>query len=183
MAKPEARSAGIHLRNKITRARTNSNRVIISLYVESPRKCSHQKTGDLNNKAKQNLLFRRPQSTKTKCYDRRAELLAYARELRDSAACHQQERWPRRISSRLKSEKLKWSSAPVRIQASIQKIFRRNEKQYRYEKIVSEQNSGVFREFHSRKKKTPRGNIASTFCKKLKRMLKELSCGLTCSKR
>ncbi|XP_021681488.2 uncharacterized protein LOC110665598 isoform X2 [Hevea brasiliensis] len=131
MAKPEARSAGIHLRNKITRARTNSNRVIISLYVESPRKCSHQKTGDLNNKAKQNLLFRRPQSTKTKCYDRRAELLAYARELRDSAACHQQERWPRRISSRLKSEKLKWSSAPVRIQASIQKIFRRNEKQYR----------------------------------------------------
>lgn len=60
MGKPEAR---IHLSNKFSWAKaTNSNKsVIISVYVESPRKCSHHKTGDhLTNKAKRKPLFRRP---------------------------------------------------------------------------------------------------------------------------
>ncbi|KAG8633047.1 hypothetical protein MANES_18G073554v8 [Manihot esculenta] len=174
----------MHFRNKIARARTNSNRVIITVCVESPRKCTHQKTGDLTSEATRNPLFKRPQSRRKKGYDRRAELLAYSRELRDGVSLRQQERRPRRNSSRLKAEKLKWSSAPVRIKASIQRIFRRNERQCMYEKIesVSEENSGVASQFHCRKEKASGGNIASSFCKKLKRKLKELSCGLTCSK-
>ncbi|OAY58219.1 uncharacterized protein LOC110608824 [Manihot esculenta] len=128
MGKPEAR---IHLSNKFSWAKaTNSNKsVIISVYVESPRKCSHHKTGDhLTNKAKRNPLFRRPQGAETKCYDRRAELLAYVRQLRDGGARHS-----RRDSLRLKFEekKSKLSSAPVRIETSMRRIFRRNERQDR----------------------------------------------------
>ncbi|KDP32745.1 hypothetical protein JCGZ_12037 [Jatropha curcas] len=45
-----------------------------------------------------------PSSKRIRCDNRRAELLAYARELRDSSS-HKQEWQPRRNSSRPKSER------------------------------------------------------------------------------
>lgn len=120
MAKLEA---GMHFRNKIARARTNSNRVIITVCVESPRKCTHQKTGDLTSEATRNPLFKRPQSRRKKGYDRRAELLAYSRELRDGVSLRQQERRPRRNSSRLKAEVNCWGLFDLIIRSGASKCI------------------------------------------------------------
>ncbi|XP_050214725.1 uncharacterized protein LOC126665837 [Mercurialis annua] len=139
---------------------TNS-RVIITVYVESPRKRLHQKTN--------------PTGKHRGCYDRRSDLLAYSRQLRNGGS-------PRRIrqperNSPLTSKMWKWSSLPVRIKASFRKIFRRSKRQFRYERIPSEAG-----QFSRRRKKSWRRHIASSCCRKMKDVLKEISRGFGCRK-
>ncbi|EEF48412.1 uncharacterized protein LOC8274142 [Ricinus communis] len=157
----------------------NTNRVIITVYVESPGKRLHQKI-DLTNKATTNPLLKRPQFTSTEGYNRRAELLAYSRELRNGGP-HQT--WQRARNSRPEESKMwKWSSIPVRIRASLRRMFRRNRRIFRYERIRSEKYSEAG-QFSRRQKRAPRRYItAASYCRKLKHVLKELSCGVRCRK-
>ncbi|XP_020536913.1 uncharacterized protein LOC110010027 [Jatropha curcas] len=169
MAKKEARKV---INSQISRENYNNNGVIITVYIELPRRRPNKKMAMSN-----------PSSKRIRCDNRRAELLAYARELRDSSS-HKQEWQPRRNSSRPKSEKQKWKwlSAQEKIQTSLERIFRRKQRQCGYERIATEEYGGDD-EFHNKRKAASRGKSASSFCRKLKRVLKELSCGLQCSKR
>lgn len=73
-------------KHKIVKARANTNRVIISIYSESPRKRLQQKHNPATKKT----------TMRTRGYDRRAQLLSYASELR----CGRSEpvEWSRRNS-------------------------------------------------------------------------------------
>lgn len=62
---------------KMARRRHSHNAVRITYYVESPNVRSH-------HKIKPHPFSRKPQTTRTCGYDRRAELLAYANHLREA---------------------------------------------------------------------------------------------------
>ncbi|CAK7347049.1 unnamed protein product [Dovyalis caffra] len=113
-------------RNNIVKARASTNRVIISIYAESPRKRLQQKHDPTPKK-----------STRTRGYDRRAQLLAYASELRCVGS--EPMEWSRR-NSRPNLKKWKWSSAPARIRESFLRMFQQKERQWGYERIVTEEN-------------------------------------------
>lgn len=72
-------------KDKIVKARANTNRVIISIYSESPRKRLQQKHNPATKK-----------TMGTRGYDRRAQLLSYASELR--CAGSEPMEWSRRNS-------------------------------------------------------------------------------------
>jgi hypothetical protein len=72
-------------KDKIVKARANTNRVIISIYSESPTKRLQQKHNPATKK-----------TMRTRGYDRRAQLLSYASELR--CAGSEPMEWSRRNS-------------------------------------------------------------------------------------
>ncbi|KAG6776050.1 hypothetical protein POTOM_019553 [Populus tomentosa] len=114
-------------KDKIVKARANTNRVIISIYSESPRKRLQQKHNPATKKT----------TMRTRGYDRRAQLLSYASELR--CAGSEPMEWSRR-NSRPMSKKWKWSSGPARIRESFLRMFQQKERQCVYERIVTEEN-------------------------------------------
>ncbi|KAL3592385.1 hypothetical protein D5086_011025 [Populus alba] len=114
-------------KDKIVKARANTNRVIISIYSESPRKRLQQKHNPATKKT----------TMRTRGYDRRAQLLSYASELR--CAGSEPMEWSRR-NSRPMSKKWKWSSGPARIRESFLRMFQQKERQWVYERIVTEEN-------------------------------------------
>lgn len=86
----------------------NKNGVVITVYVESPRTCSNKPSEGPAKKTKPHPRFRMPQTTGTQGYDRRAQLLAYSRQLRENAMPqknvhfqlpHNQSRPKRKVSS------------------------------------------------------------------------------------
>lgn len=151
-------------KRKMARRRHSHNAVRITYYVESPNVRSHQKT-------KPHPFSRKPQTTRTCGYDRRAELLAYANHLReaDPETVH----WSRKLQSS-KPKKWKWSATPARVRAIFHQIFQGTRGQWKYERMVPEE------KISSRKKNSSRRSI-SLFCRKLKCALKELSFGGKCS--
>ncbi|KAI6690865.1 hypothetical protein NL676_027693 [Syzygium grande] len=60
----------------------NANPVIISVYVESPSPSPSQKPNHPTTKIKPDSLSKDPRIPRTDGYDRRAQLLAYARAMR-----------------------------------------------------------------------------------------------------
>lgn len=74
--------------NEIARERPSRNAVIITYYVES------STTQSKHNKLKPNPFHKKAQTTRKRGYDRRAELLAYANDLRVSDP--QKVHWSRR---------------------------------------------------------------------------------------
>ncbi|KAI5589165.1 hypothetical protein POPTR_005G172500v4 [Populus trichocarpa] len=118
-------------KDKIVKARANTNRVIISIYSESPRKRLQQKHNPATKK-----------TMGTRGYDRRAQLLSYASELR--CAGSEPMEWSRR-NSRPRSKKWKWSSGPARIRESFLRMFQQKERQWVYERIVTEENGEAAR--------------------------------------
>ncbi|KAG5245874.1 hypothetical protein IMY05_005G0129600 [Salix suchowensis] len=155
----DIKEAGKDLKDKIVKARDNTNRVIISIYTESPRKRIQQKHN--------------PATTKTRGYDRRAQLLSYVSELRCAAS---------EPMERSRRDKWKWSTATIR--ESFLRMTQQKERQWGYERIVTEEN-GEPDQLQGSKRINSRnqtGSRNSNFCKKLMSMLKELTCGLQCNK-
>ncbi|WCJ44583.1 hypothetical protein M5689_025242 [Euphorbia peplus] len=143
----------------ISRARPNHNEVIITVYVEKPRILSSSQT-DLTRKAlSSENLSKPPQISLTESFNRRAELLAYARELRQTHFMHEfKEGQPTKKASRRKKEE--------------------------HEQLISKQNSETQQFENSRKKRAQKSKFPSNFCRKMKSLLKNVSCGLFgCNKR
>lgn len=130
------------------------NGVIISVYVESPTLRSSQMDPAKKSKPKSISISKKPKTTRTRGYDRRAQLLTYARELRNSDS--QEVQWPRK-NLRPKP-----------------KLLERTSSRWKYERIPLEENT---EEVDGKKKKnttTKRGN--SPLLRKLRCILDELSC-------
>ncbi|KAJ8762788.1 hypothetical protein K2173_022917 [Erythroxylum novogranatense] len=164
--------ASIHQMNNIAGARTSTNPVLVTIYEESPAKtdpiCKYKPAPLSSNTGKRG-------------YDRRSRLLAYARELREAAV--QQLQCPEN-NARPKSRKWRFSRATKRIRSSFLRIFLRKERQWNYEPIESEEHSEVDQSYSpkwiNRTNKEDCRNKSSNFCKKLKSLVRELSCG-SCS--
>ncbi|GMI64847.1 hypothetical protein HRI_000154000 [Hibiscus trionum] len=145
----------------------NTNGVVITVYVESSPPTTIQPLLKSNplKKVKPNPVPKRPK--RGQCYDRRARLLAYTRELR-SADKDNRIQWNERFS-RHKAKKWKCPITPRRIGISFLGIFRRKKRQWKYQRIPSEENN----ERYSRGKKKILGR--RNFWSKLKRMFRALS--------
>lgn len=70
-----------------TEGKTN-HRVIIATYVESAKRHPRPKRDSMIKRVKLKPVCTKPQIAKTHGYDRRAQLLAYAKELRNSNSRH-----------------------------------------------------------------------------------------------
>ncbi|XP_011001449.1 PREDICTED: uncharacterized protein LOC105108723 [Populus euphratica] len=167
------KEAGKDQKDKIVEARANTNRVIISIYSESPRKRLQQKHNPATKK-----------TMRTPGYDRRAQLLSYASELR--CAGSEPMEWSRR-NSRPRSKKWKWSSGPARIRESFLRMCQQKDRQWGYERIVTEENGEADQLWGSKRNNSRIQTGVSdsrhpSFCKKLTCMLKDLKCGLLCNK-
>jgi hypothetical protein len=71
--------------NKEANKTATQNGVIISVYVESPKPQSPQRAVTVN-KAKPKSASKKPQAARKRGYDRRAQLLAYSRDLRNAGS-------------------------------------------------------------------------------------------------
>ncbi|XP_062101221.1 uncharacterized protein LOC133807089 [Humulus lupulus] len=109
-----------------TKVPNKTNEVIITVHVEQPWPWPRKEAGDIPFKksAKSKLIFPpNQQKTKTRGYDRRAQLLAYAQQLRKSDS--KQLQWPKNGSK---------PKHKVNVQVGFQRI--RNRK--RYKRLVPE---------------------------------------------
>ncbi|KAM3301697.1 hypothetical protein P3S67_016199 [Capsicum chacoense] len=111
--------------------------VIISVYIES------SSTKDRTNPYKKRSIHPNPFLTRPRkrgWYDRRAQLLAYAHELRHGN--YQQLSWKSHNSSNQKHKKWRWAR---RIRLSFSHWFRRKDKHWRYEHIGTQDCRGAKR--------------------------------------
>ncbi|KAI3460610.1 hypothetical protein Pfo_017273 [Paulownia fortunei] len=158
----------------------NNKGVTINVYIESRNLRSDHKTDPIK-KINPNLLSSQPRVSKTRGYDRRAQLLAYAQELRHANA--QEVEWPFK-NSRRKQKKWRWS-LPVQ---KIRLLFSRFDgikRKWKYEPIVVEdysdgEGSCNQERMKSTKAKTNGRGRHSHFCKKLRCFLKEISRAWQC---
>ncbi|XP_044479133.1 uncharacterized protein LOC123206083 [Mangifera indica] len=149
--------------NKIARERPGKDAVIITYYVESSTIQSNL------NKSKPSPFHKKAQATRNRGYDRRAELLAYANDLRVSGP--RKVHWSRGFS-RCKTSKWKFSITPAKLRSFFNiRIFQRRRKEY-----------GLITDVKKRKKNNSGTSNASDICRKLKRLLKELPYGCQCYK-
>jgi len=147
------------------------NGVIISVYVESPTLRSSQMDPVKKSKPKSISISKKPKTTRTRGYDRRAQLLTYARELRNSDS--QEVQWPRK-NLRPKPKNWKWFTKPISLCCPSRQLLERTSSRWKYERIPLEENT---EEVDGKKKKnttTKRGN--SPLLRKLRCILDELSC-------
>ncbi|KAM3731007.1 hypothetical protein ACB098_12G129500 [Castanea mollissima] len=168
------------------------NGVIISVYVESPKIRSPQRTRTVaikksTNKPKSSSsssVSKKPQiAARKKGFDRRAQLLAYARELRNAGS--QEAQRPRKNSRpKLKwlEQKWKWLTIPMSLCFPSRRILERTSSRWRYERIPTEVytenivDSSCGSKCIGGKKRRATKRIKSHFVSKLRCMLKELSC-------
>ncbi|KAF8404171.1 hypothetical protein HHK36_009051 [Tetracentron sinense] len=171
MAKDEAYKEKMNEQMKRSKNLTK-NSVIISVYVESPT-IRKRRISDPSM-----VTMQKPLST-TYGYNRKAQLLAYSRQLRCSNS--QQIEWPRK-NLRSKS-KWNWVPSGAKFRSSFQKTFRPAAKRrWRYEQMVSVDRSCSWERINRRKTTAGRGSNSRNFCKRIWHMLKELSCGWKCNK-
>ncbi|CAN4094158.1 unnamed protein product [Withania somnifera] len=144
--------------------------VIISIYVESSSTIDSQYRFDQLKRTQANEFVSRPKGTaRTRGYDRRAQLLTYADELRHANTTHPQ---CTSHNSKPKHKKRRWTR---RIGLSFPRLFRRKKEQ-KYEKMGTENYCDA-----DEGKKMSRENenkTTSNFCKKLKCFLKDISCNI-----
>ncbi|KAK6774254.1 hypothetical protein RDI58_029493 [Solanum bulbocastanum] len=131
--------------------------VIISVYVESSSTIDPHKFDQLKRSQANEFLSRPKGTPRTKGYDRHAQLLAYAHELRHDNST------PPQFSSNNTKEKHKKKRWTRRIGSSFPRLFRRKNKEQRYERMETEENEN---------------KSTSDFCKKLKCFLKDISCSI-----
>ncbi|XP_031391071.1 uncharacterized protein LOC116203477 isoform X2 [Punica granatum] len=154
------------------------NRVIISVYTESAAKFSERKTRPIR-RAKALQFPGRETIGRTAGYNRRAQLLGYAGKLR---SIHQD-----LSSDRLPGPKQKRRSliVPERLRILFDRMFRKANRRWRYERIVSDENaeddglrSSKCMEMQRKKKVETEIPFTRTF----RCVLKVLSCGQQCRK-
>ncbi|MCE0482098.1 hypothetical protein HAX54_040495 [Datura stramonium] len=111
--------------------------VIISVYAESS--STKRRTNPFKRRIHPNPFSTRPRK-RGYGYDRRAQLLSYAHELRHGN--HQQLSWNSQCSSNQKHKKWRWTR---RIRSSFSRLFRRKDKKWRYEHIGTQGYRGAER--------------------------------------
>ncbi|KAE9605879.1 hypothetical protein Lalb_Chr10g0101981 [Lupinus albus] len=131
--------------------------VIITVYVESFRTRSMKKTNKPH-----------PRYKISKTYDRRAQLLAYSRELRKNALTEEKlEQIPSNESlPRTKSKKPMCLAEPVKI------CFPTSRTRWMYDRVEPKERKDINRH----KKRKGSGKTCYTFLRKLKSVFKKLSC-------
>ncbi|MCD7455703.1 hypothetical protein HAX54_029179 [Datura stramonium] len=134
--------------------------VIISVYVES--------SSTIDPRYRFDPLRPRASTTRTRGYDRRAQLLAYAHELRDANSTHPQ---CTPNNPKEKHKKRRWTR---RIGLPFHRLFRRKNKERRYEKMGTED----YYDAEGKKMSGENKKATSNFCKKLKCFLKDISCSI-----
>ncbi|KAK6115547.1 hypothetical protein DH2020_007816 [Rehmannia glutinosa] len=159
----------------------NSRGVIINVYIESTNLRSNQKTDPIK-KINPKLLSSKPRVFKTRGYDRRAQLLAYAQELRHANA--QQQQWPFK-NSRRNPKKWRWLFPVQKIRLLISRFDGVIKRKWKYEPIVTEDYSdgeGSCNQERMKSKNTKANGrrIYSHFCKKLRSFMKEISRAWQC---
>ncbi|XP_042984450.1 uncharacterized protein LOC122313469 [Carya illinoinensis] len=170
--------------------------VIISVYVESPKTQSPLMRTVPVKKTKPKPVSKKPQTSRKQVEysDRRAQLLAYARELRSSTTAasdpQDQIQLPRnnlKAKPKLEQEKWEWIMAPASICCPSRRRLERARRQWRYERVPVEENAENADQFSvvsesigagkKRKSTTRRSSRNSTsFLNKLRCRLRELSC-------
>ncbi|KAF8377007.1 hypothetical protein HHK36_030379 [Tetracentron sinense] len=118
----------------------SKNGVFISVYIELPTS-GRRKKNDPNTTIKRKPCSSKPKVSSKDGYDRRAQLLAYARDLRHSNS--QQVEWPRK-NLRPKS-KWSWASSPAKLRRSFQRLCSPTRRRWRYERIISEETTVIER--------------------------------------
>ncbi|XP_019460320.1 PREDICTED: uncharacterized protein LOC109360032 [Lupinus angustifolius] len=131
--------------------------VIITVYVESLRKRSIKKTNNPN-----------PRYKISKSYDRRAQLLAYSRELRKNALS--EEKVEQQIPSNESLPRTK-SKKPISLAERVQICFSTSRTQWMYECVEPKESN----EMNRHKKRKGSGKICYSFVRKLKSLFKKLS--------
>ncbi|KAM7507670.1 hypothetical protein LguiA_018123 [Lonicera macranthoides] len=140
-------------------------KVIITHYVESQNIRSLVNKDHINTERKRRKRF----ITRRNGYDRRAQLLAYAQELRHSDRTRNE--WP--IHK-------KWRFLPFpRIRIFISRLFCKAKWRRRYHRVISEEKCEVEENLKRRKNKGKRRRKYH-ICMKLWSMLKKLSYALKC---
>ncbi|XP_038718197.1 uncharacterized protein LOC120011205 [Tripterygium wilfordii] len=145
-----------------TKNKNVSTGVIVTIYVEKSRFPSDNESNPIKKS-------KRPTTT-TLGHDRRAQLLAYARELRNGGL-QEAQKCPR-MKSKPMPNRWKSKSRTILPTMSEQKKMRAN-----YERISTEETVVVDQfcgHFNGKKKKGPKS--VSQLCSKIKCALKELSC-------
>ncbi|CAL0317904.1 unnamed protein product [Lupinus luteus] len=132
--------------------------VIITVYVESLRTRSIKKTNKPH-----------PRYKISKSYDRRAQLLAYSRELRKNALS--EEKVEQQIPSNESLPRTK-SKKPISLAQRVQICFPTSRTQCMYERVEPKESN----EMNRNKKRKGSGKICNSFLRKLKRLFKKLSC-------
>ncbi|XP_048129515.1 uncharacterized protein LOC125313708 [Rhodamnia argentea] len=151
----------------------NTDPVIISVYVESPSSCSSRKPNHPTIKIKPNSSPRNPRIPRTGGYDRRAQLLAYAREMRTGGGSP-----PAALQTERKKSRWSAQAGPKNFRVCLDRILQRRSKTRRYERLGSdeeEEERSASPECIKQRSKTP-------FYRKFSRMLRKLSCGWRCTK-
>ncbi|KAI5668539.1 hypothetical protein M9H77_18392 [Catharanthus roseus] len=154
--------------------------VIIKFYVETSRLRPQQRKENIQKSTHLVILpssSKLQNTTRTQGYDRRAELLTYAQNLRNANAQRPPKWQPLRSSM---SKHKKWRRSPSsfsfsKIRLSSPRLFYRSNRQCRYERINTEDYNRV-----QRSSRTPKIKRKSHFCEKFKRLIKEFSCGYQC---
>ncbi|XP_016541247.2 uncharacterized protein LOC107841912 [Capsicum annuum] len=143
--------------------------VIISVYVESSSTIDSQYKFDQLKRSQANEFDEsRPKgTTRRRGYDRRAQLLAYAHELRHAKSTNPQ------CTPNPKHKGRRWTR---RIGLSFPRLFRRKNKEQKYEQMGKEDHCDAD---EKKKRNGENDNKAtSNFCKKLKCFLKDISCSI-----
>ncbi|KAI4337764.1 hypothetical protein L6164_016140 [Bauhinia variegata] len=149
---------------------TKTNEVLVTVYVESSTPRS-QKLSNPMTKTKANQPWKGIKSGGKQGYDRRAQLLAYTRQLRNASSQEGGENKVPSITdqSRTKTKRCIWLT---RICAPSSQVLRRSGRRRKYERLASKESRQAN---HQSRKKGNEGDNSS-FLMKVKNMLREMSC-------
>ncbi|CAI9088932.1 OLC1v1023392C1 [Oldenlandia corymbosa var. corymbosa] len=162
--------------------------VIIKVYVESSKFASRSSNTKPPSKRGTSSIpssSSKPQKGRIQGYDRRAQLLAYAKKLRSPGG--KSAKWSEAKSMAKDNPKWKWPTLSlnrITTTSSYPKLSHRTNKQWRYEQIATENYNNDVDELGKQQRKTttrkarPKRN--SGFCEKIKSFLKQLSCFCSC---
>ncbi|KAK1384399.1 hypothetical protein POM88_022134 [Heracleum sosnowskyi] len=146
----------------------NNHRVIIATFVESTKRLPRPKRDGVK-RVELKPFCNKPQNAKPHGYDRKAQLLAYAKQLRNSNPPHLN--CPTTHSSS-KSKKRRWIRilSPAKFSRSICGLFDRTSREpWRYQRLESGGDNGFnIRNFH--------------FCRRLRKLMKVWSSSCNCKR-
>ncbi|KAF8030396.1 hypothetical protein BT93_E2742 [Corymbia citriodora subsp. variegata] len=154
----------------------NADPVIISVYVESPSPSSSRKPNHPTANIKPSSFAGKLRIPRTDGYDRRAQLLAYAREMRthggESVSAGQQ----------TEQKKSRWSAqaGPKRLRICLDRILRCRNKSRRYERLGSDEEEEEEGRLATPEPANQRSKMP--FYTKFRRILRKLSSGWKCAK-
>ncbi|KAK4276777.1 hypothetical protein QN277_014885 [Acacia crassicarpa] len=150
---------------------TQTNGVMITVYVESSTTRS-RKPSDPAKKSKSHPQIKRPRTSQSQGYDRRALLLAYSRQLRNTASESKDVQVPTTQKSRHKSKEencLWFQFCPL----SSSRMLRPSNSGRAYDRAPLVEKEELKQ---SRKKKSGGKPSSPAFLRKLKGALREMSC-------